>query len=357
MSDMMEESIIKEIPYVEGTAKSLCAKKLPEEILADLLGERYVAYRKQWHNAQQYKIRPNFPIHIDFELSYRCNLKCIMCPYGDLEFKHPPYKGQKLDVKMIRKILKDGVSQGLSSVRFSVLNEPLLEKSLGELIRYAKDIGIIDIFITTNGILLSEQKSRELIEAGLIHLMISLDAATPETYTLIRRGGNYERVLANIEDFLKVRDQQHSRLPLLRLSFTKMKPNIHEIQQFVEMWVEKADHITIAGYLNNLGDSKTNKKLASARGTMRGRAELHCWQPWARCTVFANGDVFPCCMNYGRYTPVGNIYKNDILDIWQSNIVKYIQDLNRDGEYFKYPTCLKCISNRDVFEQITEEIK
>ncbi len=336
---------MKEKLYLEETAKSLYAGKSPEEILADILGEKYIKYRKRWHNAQQFKIRPLFPIHLDFELAYRCNLKCIMCPHGDPKFKHP-YMGKKLDTEMIKKILKGGVQQGLSSVRFSVLNEPLLEKSLVDLIRYAKDIGIIDIFITTNGMLLSEQKSYELIHAGLTHLMVSLDAATPETYSIIRKGGNYKKVVKNIENFLKVRAETGSRLPLLRLSFTKMKPNVHEVEKFVKMWVDKVDYIAIAGYLNNLDDSEVNKRLRVSR-TIKGK--FNCWQPWARCTIFVNGDVFPCCMNYGRYTPIGNIYKERLIDIWQSDKVKFIQDINKAGKCFKHPTCLKCVSSRDKF--------
>ncbi len=337
---------MKEILYLDGTAKSLCAAKQPEEILSDILGKKYITYRKRWHDAQQFKIRPLFPIHLDFELAYRCNLKCIMCPYGDPKFKHP-YMGKKLDIKVIKKILKEGVQQGLSSVRFSVLNEPLLEKSLVDLIKYAKSIGIIDIFITTNGMLLSEQKSYELIKAGLTHLMVSLDAATPKTYSIIRKGGDYEKVIKNIKGFLKVRTKTGSRLPLLRLSFTKMKPNAHEVEKFIKMWIDKVDYIAIAGYLNNIEDSEINKKLAGE--TMKGRIKFSCWQPWARCTIFANGDVFPCCMNYDRYTPVGNIYKNKLTDIWQSDKVKYIQDINKAGKYFKHPTCLKCVSSRDKF--------
>ena len=338
------------MPYLEGTAKILCAQRLPEEVLGDLLGEKYITYRKHWHNAQQFKFRPSFPLHIDIELAYQCNLKCIMCPYGNPDFKHPSYKGKKLDIALIKNILKEGVSKGLSSVRFSVLNEPLLEKSLPALIRYAKDLGIIDIFITTNGLLLSEKKSYELIKAGLTHLMISLDAATPETYSTIRVGGDYQKVVNNIEAFLRIRNELRFRLPLLRLSFTKMTPNAHEVDQFVAMWINKVDYITIAGYLNNFGDSEINKKLSGKTGTMKGKARYYCWQPWTRCTIFANGDIFPCCLNYGRTTPVGNIYNDKLADIWQTDIVKYIQDINKAGEYFKHPTCLKCVSSRDVFE-------
>lgn len=341
---------MKVIQYTEGTAESICSASTPEEILADVLGEPYLAYRKRWNDAKQFKFRPSFPIHLDIELSYRCNLRCIMCPFGEPDFKHPPYKGQKLKIEVVKKIIREGVQQGLSSVRFNILNEPLLEKSLSDLIRYVKEAGIIDTFITTNGMLLSEQKSYELIQSGLTHIMVSLDAATPETYSILRIGGDYEKVVKNIENFIKVRNELGARLPLLRLSFTKVKPNAHETDKFTEMWIDKVDYIAVAGYVNMLGDSDTNKELAREAGTMNGVKNYACWQPWARCSIFANGDVFPCCLPYGRAAPVGNIYESDLSSIWQSDTVKHIQDINKTGEYFKYPTCKKCISNRDIFE-------
>lgn len=341
---------MKEERYTEGIGKSIYSEDTPEEILAKILGEKYLTYRKRWNDAKQFKFRPSFPIHLDFELSYRCNLRCIMCPFGKPNFKHPPYKDQRLKIDVVKKIIKEGVPQGLSSLRFSGINEPLLDKPLPDLISYAKEMGILDVFITTNGTLLSEEMSHTLIQSGLTHIMISLDAATPETYSAIRVGGDYEKTVKNIENFIKIRNELGSRLPLLRLSFTKMKPNAHETDRFIEMWTGKADYVAIFSYTDLVGDSETNRKLSRQSGKMCEMKEYGCWHPWVRCLIFANGDLFPCCSNFARATPVGNIYEDSISNIWQSNKVKYIQDINKAGEYFKCEACLKCVSSRDVFE-------
>jgi radical SAM protein with 4Fe4S-binding SPASM domain len=272
-----------------------------------------------------------------------------MCPFGDPTFSHPDYKSERLPIEKIKEVIQEGVPLGLSAVRFNGLNEPLLEKSLPDLVRYAKTEGILDVFLTTNGMLLTKETSRDLIEAGVTHLMVSIDAATPETYSKIRVGGDYDKVVENILGFLEVRSRMGSRLPLLRLSFTTMKPNIRELDKFVEMWTGKVDHIAIAGYLNNIHDEEINQGLAIEKGTSRGMETFHCWQPWERSTIFANGDVFPCCMNYGREAPVGNIFIKSMKDIWQSEEVKFIQDINRAGEYYRHPICKVCISKRDVF--------
>ncbi|MBU1196082.1 MAG: radical SAM protein [Proteobacteria bacterium] len=340
---------MKERIAVDKYSKALL-RKVPEDVLAEELGEKYTDYRKRWHDAQTFKVRTPFPIHLDIELSYKCNLKCIMCPYGDPTYVHPAYKGQSLDTSRIKEIIKEGVPLGLSALRYNGLSEPLLEKSLVELIRYAKENGILDIFLTTNGMLLNKKMAIDLIESGLTHIMVSIDAATAETYNKIRVGGNYERVVKNVNRFLEIRENLGSQLPVFRLTYTKMQPNIGEVNAFVDMWKDKVDHIAIAGYLNNIQNKEQNDNLACTPLRPSAQTEFHCWQPWSRCTIFSNGDVFPCCMNYGRSTPVGNIFKEDLTSIWQSDRVRFIQDINRKGEYFKDPTCKACVSKRDIFE-------
>ena len=220
---------------------------------------------------------------------------------------------------------------------------------LPELIKYAKDIGIIDIFISTNGMLLTKKMSASLIDAGLTHLMVSLDAATPETYSNIRVGGNFDRVVKNILDFLSVRERMKSELPLLRVSFIKMQKNIHELDDFIHMWSEKSDYIAIVGYLNNINDTKTNNCLSINKPSGKKIEKYYCNQPWTRCTIFANGDVFPCCMNYGRSAPIGNIYNEKLSSIWYSEKMNFIQNIHKDGNYHLHPVCFKCISKRDIF--------
>jgi cyclic pyranopterin phosphate synthase len=63
--------------------------------------------------------------------------------------------------------------------------------------------GIEDVAITTNGLLFAK-RARELVEAGLNRVNISLDAVTPEVFTRITRGGRVERVLEAVETALEL---------------------------------------------------------------------------------------------------------------------------------------------------------
>ena len=340
---------MKTIPYNNTYGVNLVNIETPEDILTKEFGKDYIEYRKTWNEANSFKFRPYFPIHIDIETNYSCNLKCIMCPYGDSDFQHPKYKGISLEKEIIKDIINQGVKNGLKSIRFSGLNEPLLYEDIPELIAYAKQKGVLDIFLTSNGMLLNTKKATKLIEAGLTHLMISLDASTMETYSKIRIGGNFDKVIENLNRFLSIRNEFKSRLPLLRISFTKMRINQQEVKSFISYWKDKADYIAIVGYLKNISNETTNKKLSLDQEEKRNITNFKCSQPWVRCAIFANGDVFPCCMNYGRKAPVGNIFETDLISIWNSQAVKFIQNINRDGEYYRHKICRYCIESRDIF--------
>ena len=92
----------------------------------------------------------------------------------------------------------------------------------------------IQIDIQTNGILLDQAAWRTFdFDHRVARLWVSLDAATPETYAQVRRGGDFARLLDNLA-FLaqKRRDRQ---LAFLRLDFVVQAKNFREIPAFLEI--------------------------------------------------------------------------------------------------------------------------
>ena len=67
------------------------------------------------------------------------------------------------------------------------------------MIRYLKDRGTYVLF-NTNGTLLTERKGRELIDAGLDELRVSLDAAEAQTFKVVRGKDMFDRIVRNVRD-------------------------------------------------------------------------------------------------------------------------------------------------------------
>ena len=89
------------------------------------------------------------------------NLKCPMCPIS-AEF---PKEREKtwFDFEFYKKIIDYAVQHGTKSIKLNYINEPLLRRDIIEFIKYAKKRGIIDIYFSTNGILLNDDISKRLL--------------------------------------------------------------------------------------------------------------------------------------------------------------------------------------------------
>ena len=76
-------------------------------------------------------------------------------------------------------------------------------------------LGIMDVFVTTNGALLTQVRAKELIDAGVSRIHLSVDAYSEESYDKIRHKGYFKKVLDNIHGLIKTRGA--SKLPIVRL--------------------------------------------------------------------------------------------------------------------------------------------
>ncbi|HET8644658.1 MAG TPA: hypothetical protein VFO85_04165, partial [Vicinamibacteria bacterium] len=86
--------------------------------------------------------------------------------------------------------------------------------------------------LTTNGQILTDANIAKLLGRN-VHLYISLDAATPETYAKLRNP-TFTRLLDNVRRLVQAKGGR-GRLPLVYLVFMPMKANAHEVDAFVDL--------------------------------------------------------------------------------------------------------------------------
>ncbi len=126
----------------------------------------------------------------------RCNLRCTYCmPEEGVALKS---HSDILSYEEIEEIVKTAVNLGFSKFRLTG-GEPLIRKGIVDLVRtLAKIDGVKTLAMTTNGLLLPKY-AKELKEAGLSRLNISIDTLDPERYKEITRGGDLSQALAGIQ--------------------------------------------------------------------------------------------------------------------------------------------------------------
>ena len=335
--------------------------------------EKYDAYRKLWDDVSNLKTVTDFPLQIDFELNYSCNFTCPMCTWN-AESTENKGKATWFDFEVYREVIDDAVSKGLKSVRLNYINEPLIRKDITKFISYARKAGILDIYFSTNGSLLSDEMSRELINSGLLRLQISLDAHTKETYEKIRTGGNFNDVIKKVLRFLEIRNEMNVKLPTLRVNFVKTETNKDELDDFVNFWEDKADSIGIqdlVGIMDGYG-KKSDEELEK----MSLSNDFKCAQPFQHLTLRYDGTVLPCCAFYGAETPIGQLKTNKeikfsevdniglldkstkskliigtIEEIWKSEQMEFFRNIHKKGEFWKHPVCRKCVLSTNHFDQ------
>lgn len=133
--------------------------------------------------------------YLRISVTDRCNLRCCYCmPEGvqDVGMKNI------LTFEEIWEIVRTGVSLGITHIRITG-GEPLVRKDCVDLIRGIREIsGVETITMTTNGVLLGNY-GKQLKEAGVDGVNISLDTLNPEEFYKITGKRELQEVLAGIQ--------------------------------------------------------------------------------------------------------------------------------------------------------------
>lgn len=326
------------------------------EYLARHVGEPFREYRKLFESAVRFETELPFPIHMDFETAWVCNLECVMCTHAaNAPEAIKPQRPDFLDFEIYKKIIDEGVKYTLRSVGLDQEGEPLMNRRLPEFIEYARKKGIVDIMFNSNATLLTKRKTEMLLDSGLTRIHFSIDAITEGTYARVRLGGKYHQVVENILYFLERKKARGLALPVTRVSFVKMATNEHEIDEFVAFWQDKVDYIAIQEYNSPFPKEEEYRNfIGKTRDT---NYDFHCTQPWFRMVILSDGSVMPCCLlGYSKLLTTANGAVDSIYEAWNAPRVKGLRQLHKAGEYWKNPVCQMCASNFVPADQLRSAV-
>ncbi len=313
-------------------------KKLNENEKNELLKnfkDKYEKYRNNWVNSLKVKNKTK-PLSVDIEIAAICDLAC---PHCSREFLVTPDK--VINFKLYKSIIDQAVKLDVPSVKLIWRGEPLLHPKVKELIQYAKESGIIEVIINTNGTNLDEKKANELIDSGLDQLIYSFDGGTKKTYEKMRPGrfkkNNFENVYNNIKNFHEIRKNKKSKFPITKIQMIMTKDTRNEVEDFYSLFNDIVDDVTITQYnerggnINDL-DEKTKNKITSYlkenklplttpymvdidNNIFVSLKRKPCEQIYQRLMVTYSGRVGMCCHDWGARHGIGYLsdeaYKED----------------------------------------------
>jgi MoaA/NifB/PqqE/SkfB family radical SAM enzyme len=179
-----------------------------------------------------------------------CNLACPSCR-KDFILANKEQQ-ESLDRVMDRFVMP--VLQGADSVRITGSGDPFASNHFRRVIKAINrdDFPRLSIDLHTNGQLWNE---RAWVELGLSSLVreaeISIDAASPATYAVIRRGGDFNRLLDNLGFVKKLRES--GEIKLLAVSFVVQSGNFHEMPDFVRLGERFGADLIVFNMIRNWG--------------------------------------------------------------------------------------------------------
>lgn len=172
--------------------------------------------------------------YLRLSVTDQCNLRCSYCmPERGIPLIKPEDIMSKEEILALARAFVD---LGVTKIRLTG-GEPTLRPDLTEIIRGLKAMGVREIVMTTNGVLLPE-KAEEYKAAGLNRVNISLDTLDPAKYREITRGGDISRVLAGIDRALEL------DLAPIKLNVVLMRGfNDDEVDDLIELTKDPRIHV------------------------------------------------------------------------------------------------------------------
>ncbi len=286
------------------------------------------------------------PVHINLGTINKCNLKCSFCFFFAPEY----VKTHTTDFFKEYRILDEKIVYAImdySAKYDSIIDlvgpcEMLVDKRIPDFIRYGKDVGVRWISMTTNGLLLDEEMADRLLESSLDSLSISIDAATPETYAK-SRGGNFEKLVKNIESFLTKIENRNINI-YITLSIILQGGAEKEVEMFKEKW--SAYKAVNEIYVRNLVEKNNEGMEVSHDRNFDTSCRYTCQKPWDEIHINPDGGVMPCCTMAGAIgwenKVMGNLYEESMDSIWINLITQKMRlDLIK-GDFGEWKICKDC---------------
>ena len=347
-----------------------------------------------FHQAYWRQAAVPLPPEITVELTSRCDLRCATC---SLSYRKD--RGEDMTFDVFEKLLEQ-TREFCGSYNLHGIGESLLHPDLVRCIERVKDCRAL-CRITTNGLKLVPDLSRQIVDAGMDSVTFSVDAGTPETYRKIRRSNSFKDLFENIRALADVRAQVGFGRPRITTAFVATRENVQELPIFLD-WSNDAgvDSVFVQCYEDRgWGDEHRLSKEGNFLGFLEEAEEMAkhldlvfeyeyparmaietgrvsaqespvwdselpyvgdtprysaCEATWVHGIVRANGDVDTCW--FGE--TLGNIKESTFIDIWNGPAIREFRQRQRSFTDPPPPCCARargwhyCNTLRDATDSI-----
>ena len=274
-----------------------------------------------------------------------CNFKCTFCPTGDQDLMKSvgrPLKVMKFD--LYSKIIDDiaEFDQKIKVLRLYKDGEPLLNKKLPQMIKYAKDKGVADkIDTTTNASALTNERSLALIEAGLDRINISIYGVNEKQYKEFSKVNiDFKKIVENVKFFYENRKQCEVLVKINGDTLTK-----DEKQFFLDTFGDYCDKIFIEHIMGCWPEFEIKGVDINDEFGIYGQEIKEvsvCPYVFYAFSINSDGSVSTCFLDWARKLIIGNANTQSVKSIWFGEGMKEYRKMFLEGGRKEHPVCKDC---------------
>lgn len=298
-------------------------------------------------------------LNLQFELSSRCNERCIHCYIPNEKKNH----GEDMPPQKVKELIDEYAEMGGIHITFSG-GEAFLHKDLLELVRYSREKDM-KVSILSNLIAVTDKQVEKLQELNISLIQVSLYSMDPEKHDYITKvKGSFERtkrvieklvaadipvqiscpvMKANLDGYEKVLEYAKALKIKAECDFIMMaRSDLDKSNLSNRLSLEETERIlrTIIENDDNYKENTLQQIPISDRINFDLESYLKepiCGVGYDSCCVAANGDIYPCS-GWGGYV-LGNVYTQSLRDIWvNSPKAKQLIKITRAS----FPQCVSC---------------
>lgn len=269
------------------------------------------------------------PTYVEIETTIMCNAKCWFCPQKNT-LRQPKY----MEETVWKKIIDD--TRGIGAIyRPFLLNEPFADKRMPEIVEYIKQDPTAKVEFNTNASMLTPKVTDKIIKTGVDVMRFSIDGFYKSTFDE-SRGISYDKVYEHVKYFLE--QAKKADYPIqTEVRMIKLPGTEHEQKEFKAYWEEYGpDDIVFTDLYSYPWEGQTES------------TQLPCLKIEKELFFYVDGTATLCCWDSVGRQIIGDVKKENALDIWNGQEMNRCRGLLDTGQRDQLELCSRC----DAYKQM-----
>ena len=288
--------------------------------------------------------------HIDIaeiEINRNCNINCVMC--NTSLSTRPQFN---MDLALFEHAVKLVKNTETKETSLHTIGEPLMNNNLPMYFEILRKHGV-KIRFSTNGLILHKRLDLLIEYADILsEFRFSIDGASKETYEKIRFGGNWERLMMNVEEFREKTDGGKI-FERVRIGSIVSEDVRHELAYHLKFWSRYTPMDMID--MNLVSGLSPDNTYFLTQSILKNHIV-----PWPPCSmlfgtsvhVLNDGRTTACCRDYNGDLVYGNIRDSSPKDLLNNDNIVELRRQHLEHRIPKGSLCASCFCINPVVSQL-----